>query len=348
MGIWYATREDVKSALDSKETARNNKQVDRAIESASRAIEGLLRRKFYPLTDTRYFDWPNTQYARSYRLWLDASEVVTAATITSGGDIIASSDYFLRRSDGVDQPPYDHIEIDTSTSASFTAADTSQRSISIYGVFGYDNIWTDGGVLLEALDASETGVDVSDSTLVGVGSILLVDSERMVVTGKSMLDTTQNLGNNLTASMSDVVVQVTTGTAFAEDEVILIDAEKMLIVEIAGNNLIVKRNWDGGVLQTHTATADIYAPRTCTVQRGSLGTTAATHLISAPITVKVIPGLVKDLCIAEALNTLQQEASAYARTIGSGENEREVAGRGLNDLRKQAYSEYGRLRFGSV
>src|SRR5690606_22447868 len=56
---WYTTRETVKAALDYKETARNDAQVDRAIESASRAVEGLLHRRFYPETATRYFDWPN-------------------------------------------------------------------------------------------------------------------------------------------------------------------------------------------------------------------------------------------------------------------------------------------------
>jgi len=39
MGIWYATREQVKAALDAAETARNDAQVDRAIESGARSIE---------------------------------------------------------------------------------------------------------------------------------------------------------------------------------------------------------------------------------------------------------------------------------------------------------------------
>jgi hypothetical protein len=92
MGVWYCTREDVKSSLDSKESARNNGQVDRAIESASRAVEGLTHRRFYPETDTRYFDWPNAQYARPWRLWLDQHELVSVATLSSGGTTIAASD----------------------------------------------------------------------------------------------------------------------------------------------------------------------------------------------------------------------------------------------------------------
>ncbi len=48
MGVWYATREDVQRALDSKETARNGAQIDRALESASRSVEALCHRTFAP------------------------------------------------------------------------------------------------------------------------------------------------------------------------------------------------------------------------------------------------------------------------------------------------------------
>lgn len=44
----YCTRQDVKRALDVHETARSNGQVDRAVEAASRTIEGVLHRRFYP------------------------------------------------------------------------------------------------------------------------------------------------------------------------------------------------------------------------------------------------------------------------------------------------------------
>lgn len=54
--VCYCTREDVKNALDIKETARNDDQIDRAIEGATDTIEDDLNRKFYPEVDTRYFD----------------------------------------------------------------------------------------------------------------------------------------------------------------------------------------------------------------------------------------------------------------------------------------------------
>jgi hypothetical protein len=345
VGVWYCTREDVARALDSKLSARNTNQIDRAVEAGARAVEGLTHRRFYPWTGTRYVDWPDFSYSRPWRLWLGPNELISLTTLVSGGTTIAASDYFLRRSDGLDEPPYTMIEIDLSSSSGFSVGTTSQRSAVLTGVFGACNDTAPAGALAEALDDSETGVDVTDSSLIGVGSVLLVDSERMIVTGRSMVDTTVNIdaADSLTASMADVSITVSTTTgAPTVDEVILIDSERMLVVDVAGTVLTVRRAWDGSVLATHAANADIYAPRTLTVTRGALGTTAASHLNAAAIQVQTFPGLVRDLNIAEAMNTLIQESSAYAREIGSGENTREASGRGLKSLREDVYTSHGR------
>lgn len=353
----YCTREAVKRALDYKDTARSDGQVDRAIEAASDSIDGgtariggLLHRRFYPWTGTRYFDWPNDQYARSWRLWLDQHEVISVTSLTTAGTALTSGQYFLRPDDG---PPFGRVEINLASSAAFDSGDTHQRSIAITGVFGYSADEATAGVLAEALDATETGVDTSDSSLVGVGDVIRVDSERMLVTGRGMLDTGQNLGADLAASVAATTVQVATGSAYAVDEVVLIDGERMLVVDIAGNNLTVKRAWDGTVLAAHTTGADIYAPRTLTVTRGALGTTAATHSSSAAIARHVVPGLVRDLAVAEALGQLLGESSGYARRSGttstsgststsSTRSDRNDIGVGIDSLRDRAYTAYGR------
>lgn len=346
MGIWYTTRETVKSALDVKETARSNSQVDKAIESASRAVEGLLHRKFYPMTDTKYFDWPNPQRARAYRLWLDEHEVLSVSSLTSGGETITSDEYFL---EPINDPPYDRIELDIATTSGFEVGDTWQRSIVVTGVWGYSQDTEPAGSLNEDLDASQTGVDVTDSGIIGVGQVVKIDSEYMLVTGKRMVDTSVNTGGALTSAKNDVTIAVADGTVFNVDEVLLIDSERMLIVDIAGNNLTVIRAYDGSVLASHDAGADIYAPRTLTVQRGSLGSTAATHTTSTAISKLVIPGLVEELCIAYALNNLLQRQSGYARVAGAGESAREFTGRGIRDIESDAMMRYGRqMRFEAV
>lgn len=341
MGVWYATREDVKSALDVMETARSNSQVDGAIEAASRAVESLTLRRFYPWTGTRYLDWPNRSDAPGYRLYLDENELISLETLVSGGDTILVADYNLEPYN--DGPPYDTIELKTNSGASFSVANTgsSQRSIALTGVFGYSAVELYGGTVQEALDASETAVDVSDSAAVGVGNIIRVDSERMIVTGKTMRTLDQVLTVNLTALNSADQVFVS-GTGFVVNETIMIDSEKMLVIDVATGYIVVKRAWDGSVLAAHTAGATIYAPRTLTVQRGTLGTTAATHIDAAPVYVHQVPGLVRELTVAEALNILLQRQSGYAREVGSGDNAREATGRGIKDLRAETRERYGR------
>lgn len=343
---WYATRESVMQALDSKLTARNSAQIDRALESASRDVEQLCHRTFYPELDTRSWDWPDSQSGTSWRLWLDNHEVISVTTLTSGGTTIASTDYFLEPNRS--GPPYNRLEIDLASSASFGGGDTHQRDISITGLFGYRNDETSVGTITEALDASETGVDVDGTAaaLLGVGSVIRVDSERMLVTGRTMADTGQNLGGaGLTAQANSVTVAVSDGTAYAMDEVILIESERMLIVDIAGNQLTVKRAWDGSVLAAHAAGVDIYALRTLTVQRGALGTTAATHSSSAPILRWDPPGPVRDLTIAEAVAQVTNELSGYARVRKSGDggtSERAMDATALKGLRDRVYASHGR------
>lgn len=340
-GAWYCTREDVKHALDVKETARSDAQVDRAIEAATSDVDGLTHRRFYPQVGTRYFDWPSAQGGRAWRLWLDDIEVVSLDSLVAGGATIPAADYLLEPVNS--GPPYNRIEIDLSSSSAFAAGNTHQRAIAATGLWcGCPAEEAPAGALAEALDATETGVDVTDSAAIGVGNIIKVDSERMIVTGKQMLDTGQNLGGNLTASTADVTVPVSTGSAYAVYEVILIDSERMLIVDIAGNNLTVKRAWDGTVLAAHTSGADIYAPRTLVVTRGALGTSAAAHSSSAAIVRHVVPGLVRNYAVALSLDTLLQERSGYAREVGSGDNAREASGRGLRALRDDVITAYGR------
>ncbi|MEU6397874.1 hypothetical protein ABZ867_12940 [Streptomyces cinnamoneus] len=345
MGIWYATREDVMRAVDSKETARNAGQIDRSLEAASRSIEGLCHRIFYPHVATKSFDWPNSQHAAPWRLWLDANELISVSAVSSGGTTISTADVLLEPNEY--GPPYNRLELNLSTNASFGGGDTHQRDITITGLYGYRNDETPVGISAEALDASETGLDVDGPTsaTVGVGSLLRIDDERMTVTGRSMLDTGQNLGADLDAKASTVTVTVASAAGFAVDETILIDAERMLIVDIAANNLIVKRGWNGSVLAAHTTGADIYAPRTLTVTRAALGTTAAAHNTASAVYRWDPPSLIQTLAVAEVLNLLGLEQAGYAVALKAGEagSERTRDVRGIAALRTQVYNSYGRM-----
>lgn len=342
MGIWYTTLESVKNDIDFKETARNDAVVRRAIEGASRSVEGLMLRVFYPQVDTRSFDWPSEFDGTSYRLWLDENELISVTTLTSGSDTIAASDYILYPNAG---PPFNRVELKQSGSASFGQGETPQNDVTITGLFGYSNDEETLTVTTSSLAVTGTSVNVGNSAVIGIGSLIRIDSERMTVDGKSMLDTGQNLAANLTASVADQTVQVGSGAAFAQGEVVMIEAEKMLILEIAGNNLIVKRAWDGSTLAAHTAPLDVYAPRTLTVTRAVAGTTAETHGSGVNVNRWIVPSLIETLTAAEASNDIQQKLSGYTGSSGSGDSARRFSLNTLDDLRHRAEIKYS--RFGS-
>lgn len=349
MGAWYTTREAVKADLDFKETARANEIVDRAIAGGARSIEGITHRShFYPLVATRKFDWPNDapSGARSYQLFLSEHRLISVSSLSSGGAAISASDFFLYPDDG---PPYSNLQLDRSSNASFGGGSGPQRDVVVAGVWGESNETEAAGALALAANASVATLDATDSSAMGVGSIITIGTERMIVRGKSMVDTGQNLGSNLAESVSAESVAVQSGAAFTEGEVIMVDAEKMLVVEIAGNTLVVKRKWDGSTLAAHTAPADVYAPRRLRVERGALGTTAAEHLLAATVSVWVVPELLEELNAAEAINTILQKRSGYVQVAGGGENAREARALALENLRERVIERYGRpIRQGAV
>lgn len=312
MGVWYITREQLKTALGISSSGHIDAQLDRAIEAASRAVEGYLHRRFYPEVATRYFDWPNTQYARTWRLWLDENEVISLTSLTSGGEALSASDYFLEPVNS--GPPFESIEVDLDSQSSFGQGNTGthQRKIAATGTFGYQETWSPAGNLAEALDASETGVQVTDSSALGTGSLLKVESEYMLVTGFNQLSTGDANTTALTASVADDVVNVTSGAAFFAGEVITLGSEQMLIESITGNSLIVKRAFNATTLATHAMTTTIYAPRDLVVTRGALGTTAATHNTALSVSVFVFPGGVNALTAMYAIRQYMGESSGYS------------------------------------
>jgi hypothetical protein len=342
---WYATREEVKSALDFRESARNAVALDRAISGASRAVDALCHRVFYPSIATRYFSWPDINSPSGWRLWLDENELVSATTITSGGEVLAAgTDYLLEPANS--GPPYGRLEINrASSNASFTTGSTPQRDIAITGTWcGCPLDSAPAGTLTAALSTTTgTFLSLSNSAPAGIGDLILIDSERMIVTGKAMIGTGQTVAApGIAAGSGDTVLPTSSSSTANVGEVILVDAERMLVVDVSGVNLIVRRAWDGTVLAAHSAGVTINAPRGYTVVRGALGTTAATHSNGAGATRHLVPSLVNQLAVAEAVAGFLQEAAGMARTSGGGNNEFEVAAKGLTGLRRQVYRAHGR------
>jgi hypothetical protein len=323
--VWYATREDVRSALSSASTARDDAQIDRAIETGSRAVDDLCQRSFAPVLDTRYKDWPNLQRARAWKLYLDRDEVISVLTLTSAGVVIPSTDYYLEPANF--GPPYTRIETRLDRPSAFSAGQTHQRAIGVQGLFGYRDDTAPAGSLTAGVTSTTQATIATDNLgACGVGSLIRVGDERLIVTGKTIGDTGQTLQTPLTAKKDSVLVAVQDGTRFHRGDVITLGAESMLVRTVAGTQLTVERAYDSTVLTAHTGDA-IWAPTLLTVTRGAAGTTAATATTGAALTRWVPPATVRTLTIAEAMCTLLSEQAGYARTVRSqaGTGTRSVA-----------------------
>lgn len=345
----YCSRSQVKRAADIKLTAHNNWQIDIAMAAAADSIDGLTHRQFFPEIGTRYFDWPNFQGTYPWKIYLDGAELADIAnpvpTVTTGGNspqTITPADVIFGPYNYA--PPYTRIELDRSTSAAFGFGNTPQRDTRITGVFGYWIKTAPGGTLAADLtDTTGTAVQVSNGAAVDAGDNILIGSERMLVTDRAVVTTgqTQQGSGVSKASNADNILAVTDGSKFSPQEEVLLDAERMLITDVAGNNLAVIRAWNGTALATHTG-ATIYADRLLTVQRGALGTTAATHTTGAAVNVAVVPGLVNQLAIAESLVDVAQQMGAYTTVQGEGATGVTRIGQGLPDLRQRVYVAFGR------
>lgn len=344
---WYCTRERVMRASDLNASAYRSAEIDAAIESASIAVDKLCKRgddtrpAFAPWTGEIVYDWPVDNNDNAYKFWLGRNSLLSFDEVVSGG-IDITTDCQGWPNEG---PPFRAIEVNQASSNLLTFVDgVGQQSLTISGVWCAAPLAERSSapwVLAGSMDASTQIALIAAP--IGVGSIVRVGTERMFVTERTW--TTSSQTGSLASSMAAQTLAVSDGTAFLVGEELLLDAERVLVRDIAGNNVIVTRAWNGSTLAAHTS-ATIYQARSCTVERGALGTTAASHSASALVLVFQPPWFVEQLTVAYAQDQREQEAAAYSRTIGSGEAERMASGRSIKDLEDKVLAAYGRqLRY---
>lgn len=308
----YANRELVKRKAGIQLSAYMDEEIDQALQFASVAVEKLTHRIFYPRYAIKAFNWPNRQMGTSWRLWLDDQELILVTSLVSANTEIASDDFFLEPTNS--GPPYDYIEINIGSSAStaaFASGSTSQHSILINGLWGFNDNASSAGTLVDAITADETNILVSNTARFSVGDLIRIDDERMLVIEKTFADISQPLQNNLTANVANNLFTVPDGTQFSRGEILTVDSEQMWIVAITGNNLTVKRAYNGSVLAAHTAPATVYAPRLIEVSRAAVGTVATTHEAARALTMYEPPAPVQALCAAYAVDYLLKSQSGF-------------------------------------
>jgi hypothetical protein len=357
----YCTRENVMREIDVKVAQYNSALIDRKIVAVSEDIEGNLARKFYVENTTRYFDWPNFQYSYPWSLWLDQYELAASPTLVVSGTfltspvVIPSTDYLLWPYSG---PPFTRLDLRRDKNSVFGNNTTPQEDIAITGPFGYWTKTMAAGALTSSMASGDVVAQVSIGSGgdmgAGVGDTLIIDSESMIIQDATWSTPGITYSGGLTSSPPSAADNSLTGLAggtLNSGETIMVDSEIMLVYAVNGTTAIVKRAFDGTVLATHSGNS-VSVKRTLNVLRGQLGTTAASHSNSAPLSVALVPNLIRELATAEAATQLIQGMAGYSAAEvptwygitgrNQGQQKEMEAGLGLPGLRDRVQRRYGR------
>ena len=334
--VAYCTRADVQRALNFADSPRLNERVDSAVMAGARDLEGALHRKFYPETKTVEFDMPDDEH-----LWLYENELAAAPTLimSGGAPMTVDFDVLLRPKSG---PPYRWLEARFGGDVYWQAEGTVQNAIAITGVFHYPVKQITVTGLAAQVAAGDDTIIVLDSSRCGPGSLILLGSERLIVSDATLEQTGASLAADAGTAKSDTQLTVDDGTLINAGELLWIEGERLFVTAVAGDTVVVDRAVNASTLAGHTSGTLIYAPRELTVLRGELGTEPADHDDTVPVILLKAPSLISELNLALAINNTQQALSAYARPVGAADTQRDQVGRGVQDIMTDAMTTYGR------
>ena len=203
----YATLDQLKKALtDITSTSYDVVLVD-VLSRASRMIDALTDREFYPTLATRYLDSQGTD-----RLWLPWPLLsITTLQISSdhgstyGYTPVENTDFFS--SDGIrwGETPYQHLVMAVNSS-SYDVFYAGQRAVKITGIWGwrrnYSRAWVASGDTVNnvtSISAAGTSLTVNDADgadgrgltpRFSPGNLIKIESEYLAVTA---VNTTTNI-----------------------------------------------------------------------------------------------------------------------------------------------------------
>jgi hypothetical protein len=337
--VCYVSREAVKQA-GSIYGPDQDARVDRVIQAESQKFESDSRTWFTPrayaqdvliplrVTLPTVYDWVRVSLL-AYLQSVSSVVLHTSATMTVA---LTSTQYrFIAPAAWVDVDPWA-----LSTFSGYdvvTGFSILRPHLTITGVWSRGFHLAAAGTLDGTITDSVATLTCSDASLVGVGDSLLLSAEQILVADRALVDTTAVLdtGGELAADVSEKTVTVDDGTKVHPGETLTLGAERLYVESVAGDELQVIRQYDGSILETHAAADKLYAPRLLTVVRAQGGTTAASHLDNAPISVYRAPEDVSNAVMAKSIATIEQEQAGYGRVVGTGEGARQYKGKAVLD-----------------
>ncbi len=216
----YVSYADVKTARGI--TAATDDTLLRGYcRAASLAWDRHTKRRFWPLVETRYYDYPGP-----WTLRLDA-DLLEVTTLTNGdGETLTESTHFYLYP--LSEYPKSRIDIRRDVGEVFQYSSTVQRQITVAGIWGFHDDWGNAWA-----DSGDAVGNVGGITAAGT-SITVTDADGADAWGLT--------------------------PRFKADTLIRIDDEYLWVTatDTSTNALTVVRGVNGSTAATHDAAADIY------------------------------------------------------------------------------------------
>lgn len=274
---------------------------DQGVRDVSRALERIRAASdwidqnigiFIPKTEARRFDGP----ARDNQN-LIVENLLAETEVKDDTDVLLTTDYLLYPRQRLwENGPYHRIQLDPDavTISGFSPEDDI---IVVTGRWGLYEETVDVGTDLN--DAShtdsKTALIVDDGSKISPGMVLRIGTEQFLVEDIGAL-TAAITTTNEALDASEEEVTVVDGSLVNVGEIIRVNFEKMRILDISTNDLLVARGYLHTKKVTHTTGANVDVHRTFTVKRGVNGTTAAAQADNADINRYLPPWQVNWLC----------------------------------------------------
>ena len=204
MANLYASLGMVKAEIGKSNTGDDTVLL-RLLDRVSREIDKYAGRHFYAENATRYFDGNNKP-----RLLISDLLAVTTLKVDANNDdtyeltLAASTDYWLYPDNPTQNTPYYRIDLNP-LSTQLGAWPRGRRKIQIVGIFGYSQETEPSGTLVEALDASETAIDMTAGHGLTGGETIYVGTEQMYVSAvaTNTLTVVRGVNGTTAATASD-------------------------------------------------------------------------------------------------------------------------------------------------
>lgn len=181
----YATTAQLRRALGNPSTTEQPEaDLLRALEAAAEAIDAYAGRTFQPYSGVVYPDLTGVHgRGRLYTPdFLSLTEVAQDDGTGAYATAWATTDYLAYPYDAPShQRPY--IALERAYAGNYIWPSYYPNWLRLTGLFGYwQKLADSGATVAEAIDLTETAIDISDQSLLGAGMTVKIDSEQVYLT----------------------------------------------------------------------------------------------------------------------------------------------------------------------